>query len=102
MFKKNLGVSTRPRSAESIPSRGIFVRNKETKMTHGVDQLLGNLESKLAHWQEIYQRPYDGSDIPIESVRLALWRHGLKHLDPTQRQSQPAPPPKDFLPPDTK
>lgn len=40
-----------------------------------------------ANWMraDAVSAPYDGRDVITESVRLALWRLGYGHLDPTGR-----------------
>lgn len=60
-------------------------------------QIADDVRSELDRWRSIYPHKYDGSDIVIESKRLALWRNGFQGFDPAHLGPEGAPPPKDFM-----
>jgi hypothetical protein len=55
------------------------------------EELAAAIRRHAANWMraDAVSAPYDGQDVITESVRLALWRLGYGHLDPTGR-AEPA------------
>lgn len=65
--------------------------NEDNARLAHAKELVEMIRAQARTWMRADQltAPYDGKDVITESTRLALWRLGFGHLDPTD-QPEPA------------